>query len=87
MSPSLPAGGTAASSPAPDPARPRRAHPVLVLMALAGMLLKPGADARRWDYFANSLPISAKAFISMALPLGSLKNIVACSPASPLKRT
>ena len=30
--------------------------------------------------------MSAKALISSALPDGSRKNIVACSPGSPLKR-
>jgi hypothetical protein len=39
-----------------------------------------------FPYLVNNLPISAKAFISTALPLGSLKNIVACSPGSPWKR-
>ena len=37
-------------------------------------------------YLANSLEISLKAFSSMALPEGSWKNTVACSPDSPLKR-
>ena len=36
---------------------------------------------------ANSELRSAKDFISIALPEGSRKNIVACSPGSPLKRT
>jgi hypothetical protein len=38
-------------------------------------------------YLAKSWPMSAKAFSSMALPLGSWKNMVACSPGWPLKRT
>ena len=35
---------------------------------------------------ANSWPMSAKALNSSALPAGSRKNIVACSPTWPLKR-
>jgi hypothetical protein len=37
-------------------------------------------------YFANRRAGSANALNSSALPLGSRKNIVACSPTSPLKR-
>ncbi len=37
-------------------------------------------------YLANSMLMSPKAFISSALPEGSVKNMVACSPGSPLKR-
>ncbi len=33
----------------------------------------------------NSIPMSANALISSALPEGSRKNIVACSPGSPLE--
>jgi hypothetical protein len=35
---------------------------------------------------AKSLEMSAKALSSIALPDGSRKNMVACSPGSPLKR-
>src|ERR1044072_1971424 len=45
------------------------------------------AGLRSPAYFANSDDISANALNSSALPEGSRKNIVACSPTSPLKRT
>lgn len=45
-----------------------------------------GVNARD-AYLANSDDISANALNSSALPDGSRKNIVACSPTSPLKRT
>ena len=38
---------------------------------------------RSGDHFANSIASSAKPFISSALPLGSRKNMVACSPGWP----
>ncbi len=85
MSPSLPFAGTAASRPAADRERQNAPGRLQALMALAGMLLKPRTRQDR-GLLRNSLPISAKAFISTALPLGSLKNMVACSPGSPLKR-
>lgn len=44
------------------------------------------SPCRGGPYRANSCPMSAKALISTALPLGSRKNMVACSPTSPLKR-
>jgi hypothetical protein len=37
----------------------------------------------RFRYFANSLERSAKALNSSALPEGSSRNIVACSPGWP----
>src|SRR5580692_1901178 len=40
-----------------------------------------------FTYFSKSWPMSAKAVNSRALPAGSRKNMVACSPTSPLKRT
>jgi hypothetical protein len=39
------------------------------------------------DYFAKTRLMSSNALNSSALPLGSRKNIVACSPGCPLKRT
>ena len=47
---------------------------------------RPARRPDEMDYLANSEPRSANDFISMALPDGSRKNIVACSPGSPLKR-
>ena len=46
-----------------------------------------GTVEARHPYRANSCAGSANALISTALPLGSRKNIVACSPTCPLKRT
>ena len=43
--------------------------------------------ARAASSFANSLAGSAIALNSSALPAGSSRNIVACSPGSPAKRT
>ena len=40
-----------------------------------------------YAFFANSWSMSPNALNSSALPNGSRKNIVACSPGSPLKRT
>ena len=48
----------------------------------AGMRQLPA----RTGYLANSESRLAKALISTALPDGSRKNMVACSPGSPLKR-
>lgn len=60
----------------------------------AGPLVSPprGGDAEGGsgvfqDHTANKAFRSAKALSSMALPEGSRKNIVACSPGWPLKRT
>src|SRR5437016_3924077 len=41
---------------------------------------KSDRNCLRTDHFANTIASSAKALISSALPLGSAKNIVACSP-------
>ena len=37
-------------------------------------------------YLANNCPMSLNALNSKAFPAGSKKNMVACSPGSPLKR-
>lgn len=44
-------------------------------------------ERMRAGYLANSESSVAKPLISTALPDGSKKNMVPCSPASPLKRT
>ena len=44
------------------------------------------ADGEGAAHLANTMASSAKALNSSALPLGSRKNMVDCSPGSPLKR-
>ena len=55
--------------------------------ACASTPRKARACRRRASSFANSFAGSAIALNSSALPAGSSKNIVACSPGSPAKRT
>ena len=57
------------------------------LRSLRGDRAAPDSATRlRRTYFAKSEPRSANDLNSRALPDGSMKNIVACSPGSPLKR-
>src|SRR5690606_11364770 len=65
----------------------RRGDPALHLRGFVSSCDKAAPPRRRSQSFANSWPGSTKAFISIALPEGARKNIVACSPGWPWKRT
>ena len=54
---------------------------------LSGALVWWHPSGRAGQEVAKSWPRSSKALNSIALPLGSRKNIVHCSPGVPSKRT
>ncbi len=85
-----PVGASARDHPAqPGPAaglprRDCRVGPGHRAGPVRALVVRPAGPAR---HLAKSWPRSAKALNSSALPDGSRKNIVACSPTWPLKRT
>ena len=58
----------------------------IILIALRADFITATCSKCFKNHFANSDSMRLNALNSIALPNGSRKNIVACSPGSPLKR-